>query len=238
MRSLMLSSIVGASLALCAPVVAADMLMKTPPPAGFSWSGLYIGGNIGGLMGDTSGSVNPTSAAGTSTPFPLVEVSPNSLMGGGQIGYNVQTGSLVFGVEAETDAHRWSATRTATGVPSAPLGPGDTFTESSSWEALFLVRLGYAWDRTLLYGMGGVSWTRLTVATNSVSAGGSFSDSVNPAGLTVGGGLEYALTTNLSAAVEGRYTWYGNDAYQGGPLVTQTLGLRVGEVLGKLNWRF
>jgi opacity protein-like surface antigen len=79
MKSLLLSSIAGASLALGSPVLAADMVMKTPPPAGFSWSGLYVGGNIGGLTADTSGSVNPTSAAGTITPFPLIDISPRVL---------------------------------------------------------------------------------------------------------------------------------------------------------------
>lgn len=238
MKSLLPGVVAGASLVAGGTALAADMLEKAPPPPGFSWSGLYVGGNIGGLWADTAGTVNPTAAAGTATAFPLADMSSNSFMGGGQIGYNVQSGHLVFGVEGEMEAHSWSATRTATTAPPAPLGSGDNFTATSPWEALLLVRLGYAWDRTLLYGMGGISWTRVTVGTNSVSAGGSFTDSVTFAGFTTGGGLEYALTTNLSVGVEGRYTWYGSDSYMGGPLLTQTLSLRMGEVLGKVNWKF
>jgi outer membrane immunogenic protein len=251
MRSFLLGGVASASLALSGQVLAADLATKAPPPApppGFNWSGLYIGGNVGGIFANTKDMVESTAASpfgfGATAYFPTN--SPTAVMGGGQIGYNVQVAgsSLVFGVEAGMDAHSlkttWNNTARIPGGPGQPafLQAGDNFTASSPWEASLLVRLGYAFGPVLPYIAGGITWTHVDVATNSPINGGSFNDSGNFAGGTMIGGIEFAVWGNMSLAVEGRYTWYGNQSYLGGPNLTQTQSLNTGEVLGKLNWRF
>jgi len=240
MRSLLWVAMACAGFA--GPALAADLAAKAPPPPGFSWTGFYIGGNAGGIFADTSGSVDPTAALGAVGTLPLASASPSSFEGGGQIGYNTQVGNWVGGIEIDADAQRFKATRTATSAPFAPLAPGDSFTETSNWSAAMLFRGGYAWDRSLLYLSAGITLTNISVGTNLVAAAGipagAFSDNSTIVGGTIGGGYEYALTQHLSAAVEGRYTWYADQTYTGGPNLTQTLSLRAGEVLGKLNWRF
>jgi outer membrane immunogenic protein len=247
MRSLLLGGVVGASLALSGQVLAADLAVKAPapPPPGFNWSGLYIGGNIGGIFANTSDIVQSTAAAnigfGTNVNFPTN--SPTAFMGGGQIGYNIQVNgsNLVFGVEAGMDAHSLKTTWTNTarvGGPPPLLFPNDNFTASSPWEASLLVRLGYAFGGVLPYLAGGITWTHVDVGTNAAINLASASDSGNFAGGTAIGGIEFAVWGNMSLAVEGRYTWYGSQSYMGGVNLTQTQTLNTGEVLGKLNWRF
>jgi outer membrane immunogenic protein len=134
---------------------AADMPLKAPPlvvPA-FSWTGGYIGGNVGWLRGNADfDPVCPTfNVASCPVLFPFFafndfipgigniltfvpasfaglpggSTSNNSFMGGGQIGYNYQVNHVVFGVEADLDAThiRASLTRNATSF-AAGFPPG------------------------------------------------------------------------------------------------------------------
>ena len=80
-------------------------------------------------------------------------------------------------------------------------------------------RLGYAFDRALLYATGGIAFADASIQSNFVPVtagavnfpGSRASDSTVLVGPTVGGGLEYALTPNISLAAEYRYTDYGHD---------------------------
>src|SRR3979411_3084235 len=106
----------GAAVAMLgiAPALAADMApryTKAPPPvavAVFSWTGFYIGGHVGyGWFDRNSTLVNtetavffaPAIAAGALPS--IYGVNPRGVVGGGQIGYNWQSGMWVFGVEAD-----------------------------------------------------------------------------------------------------------------------------------------
>jgi outer membrane immunogenic protein len=175
-------------------------------------------------------------------------------MGGGQVGYNWQSGPVVFGIEGDVDLHHWTTTQVLTNFAVGTVFvPGDFFTTDSHWQASLRGRLGYAWDRYLIYATGGVAWTRATVGANFVpfvGAPGTFgNDSAVLTGSTFGGGLEYALWNNVSLGVEGRYTWYGSHNFNGGtvalgfppftfPAVTQSVKLNTAEVIEKINWRF
>jgi len=107
---------VAAILALTrAPVIAADMLVKAPPPAPVnSWTGFYVGGNVGGSWGnsptDIAGSATTVALPGVGGGFPGNNVAfadsntarPNGVIGGGQIGYNYQfSPKWVLGFEAD-----------------------------------------------------------------------------------------------------------------------------------------
>src|SRR4051812_19972117 len=105
LKSALLASI---ACAVAAPALAADL--RTPQPvapapvaaAVFSWTGFYIGGNLGAKWANfdetLSGPVN-------SIVFSRGE-SNTEFLGGGQIGYLWQTGQFVFGIEADVDSTR------------------------------------------------------------------------------------------------------------------------------------
>jgi outer membrane immunogenic protein len=240
------------------------MPLKAPPAVApeFSWTGFYIGGNLGEKWAETKGSVDIPKATGPggtspSSVLPLGSITSPTFMGGGQIGYNYQVGHIVVGIESDADAHHWNATRTVAAVPPTLFGPGDSFAVSSGWEASLRGRIGYAWDRALIYLTGGVALTNANTSADFIATrgfpGAIASDSKVLSGNTFGGGLEFAITNNWSLGAEGRFTWYRNSSYSAGtpatvgfPITgpftfapaTQTLSLNTVEVLGKINYRF
>jgi outer membrane immunogenic protein len=240
------------------PVLAADMALKAPAPpvsAVYNWTGWYLGGNLGGKWGSTSDTVNFAPNAvlpgGASLGLPTLDTS--SFIGGGQIGYNWQVGRIVYGLEVDADGQNLNANQTLTAFSLGTLFvPGDSFSVRSNWEASLRGRLGYAWDRALIYATGGLALTGVRVSSNFVVFGvdpaTAGSDNEVLVGGTLGAGLDYAVTNKVSIGVEGRYTWYGTHTFNTGTValgfppvfdnVTQTVGLQTGEVVAKLNYHF
>ncbi len=72
--------------------------------------------------------------------------------------------------------------------------------EDESWFGTVRARAGYAFDRALIYGTGGLAYGEVRNALNSFNS----SDDVS-VGWTIGAGVEYAFTNNLTAKVEGLY---------------------------------
>jgi outer membrane immunogenic protein len=247
---------------------AADMAVKARPipvAATYNWTGCYIGGNIGSKWAQTSDAVNIPRADGpgffTGAQFlDLGNASSDTLIGGGQIGCNWQTGSVVFGVEGDADAQRWKRSRTITGVLPPLFAPGDIYELRSDWQASLRGRVGYAWDRTLLYATGGVAFTDVRAYTNWIPVvtgnitfpGVITSQTKTLVGATVGAGVERAVTDNFTVGIEGRYTWYGTQRFNSGLLPTSVITLttftmastyrdvrvETGEVMLKANWKF
>jgi outer membrane immunogenic protein len=250
---------------------AADLPIKARPMApvamAYNWTGCHIGGNVGGKWVRTSGSVlvGPTALSAPGT-VAFADADSSTLIAGGQVGCDWQApGSpFVFGVEGDLDWQRWSRGNTLApgAIIPAPFIAGDNFEWHSNWQGSVRGRLGYAWDRFMLYATGGVAFTNVTVGTNfitTVAGGFTFpadivSDSKTVWGPTVGGGLEYAFTNNFSAGIEGRYSWYQSQTYNAGLLAvvatgtpaapvftfapaSQTVKLNTFEVMGKLNWK-
>jgi outer membrane immunogenic protein len=182
----------------------------------------------------------------------------STVIGGGQVGCNWQTGAWVFGIEGDAQAQRWSSTRTAGVGAIPPFVPGDVFDLRSDWQASVRGRVGYAWDRTLLYVTGGAAFTNLRAGSNFV-ADGIFpatlaSETKTLIGGTVGAGVEYAVGSNWTVGVEGRYSWYGRQTFNAGSVAaanigigaplfvfvpaTQTVRVDTAEVLLTANWKF
>src|SRR5215207_7533365 len=102
-------------------------------------------------------------------------------VGGAQVGYNYQIGSFVVGLEGDIQYADF-------GREGAFVVDGTTYdVDNSDWFGTVRARAGVAFDRALIYATGGFA----------------FADDAT--GWTVGGGLEYAFTNNLSAKVEGLY---------------------------------
>ncbi len=109
--------------AITSAAFAADLpTMKGPPPfvapPVFTWTGFYFGGNVGyGWASANNTQVpGPDALSFGANPF-RINNQPSGVLGGGQIGYNWQTGAFVLGVEADLDASGISGSRTLSGLP-------------------------------------------------------------------------------------------------------------------------
>lgn len=246
------------------PALAADLPPRYPTKAPvmvtsvYNWSGCYIGGNAGGKWANStldvaSGAVPGNTAAALSFSR---DRSEGTFIGGGQLGCNWQApgSNWVFGLEGDADWQRLRQTRTIGVIPPAPFLVGDTFDLQSRWQASARGRVGYAWDRWMLYVTGGAAFTDLRasnafIPSTGVPAGSSGEERKTIVGATLGGGMEYAFSNNWSAGVEARYSWYGNQTFNTGlmtigpaPLtfapITQTVRYETFEITGRLNWKF
>jgi len=221
-----------------------------PPPPAFNWSGFYIGLNAGGKWITNSDHV--VTVDGTDfTGFG--DNNQSSWIAGGQIGYNWQApGSpWVFGIEGDIDAQDFNRSFVVGTAIGNTFFPGDTFSFESKWQASIRGRIGYAaWERTLLYVTGGVAFTQakasvLLVPSAGLLAGFAATDDTTVVGGTVGAGLEYAFTNNISLGIEGRYTFYGDQDFNNNLTIPgvatafrDRINLNTAEVMGKINFRF
>ena len=90
----MLGSAAAADLSRAAPITKAP-----PPPPVFSWTGFYLGGNLGAGWGQ--GNVTDTL-----TGLTFSGTSNARFVGGGQTGFNYQVSNVVFGLEGPLDVAR------------------------------------------------------------------------------------------------------------------------------------
>jgi outer membrane immunogenic protein len=180
----------------------ARMPAKAPvyaPPPPFSWTGLYVGGNLGWGWANGDGTI---AFGGPTSGF---SGSGDGFLGGGQIGYNWQTGNVVFGVETDFQGSAGSSDITAT--PGAATITG---TAKNPWFGTIRGRLGYAFDRSMLYATGGAVYGKNTFeGTNSVT--GPFSSSATYWSWTVGAGYEAMLWDRWSAKIEYLYVGTPSD---------------------------
>jgi outer membrane immunogenic protein len=173
--------------------LAADL----PPPSlpatlpVYNWTGFYLGINGGFGTGNSNWSDGPI---GTTGSFPT-----SGFLIGGTLGINYQIGEYVFGIEGDgdwTDLHGNSGS--TCGAVSAVVTPPVSCETQSQWLATVRGRVGYAFDRILLYGTAGAAFGNIQSGLNPPST----FDSTVEAGWTVGAGLEFAFAQNWTAKIE------------------------------------
>lgn len=131
-------------------------------------------------------------------------------LAGGQLGFNYQTGALVLGLEADASAAYLDGSNTCL-VGLDPLIGGVNCTAKVNALGTAAARIGYAFDRSLLYVKGGGAWADNEFELNLVGVGASnFTVSSGRWGWTVGAGIEYALLRNVTAKLEYDYLALGN----------------------------
>ena len=202
---------------LLSPLAAhsADVAEKAPPPPlvpVFSWTGFYIGPNVGGAWANNRW---------TDTLF-LTNFNHNSngvFIGGGQIGGNYQIGSFVIGGEWDFD---WAANNNNnTGIVIPGVG-NIVVTNNNRWITTVAARFGYTVDRMLFYGKAGGGWVgNNNLAVTNVTTGvsltcgtlGFSSCNNNTGGWLVGAGFEYAFTNNWTVKLEYDYLGLGNRTF-------------------------
>jgi outer membrane immunogenic protein len=231
LAAFLLAGFVGAATA-----VAADLPAPVPIPpiygaAVYDWTGFYIGGNLGAGWSGLS-NTNFSDTLGSSFTGP----TNRQFVGGAQLGANYQFGGgVVVGVEAMFDwftvSHNNPVTATdPTNTVAANIGIAD-----ARWLTTATGRIGYAWDRVLLYAKGGGAWVATTNPSISIAGGGpaSFSavNNTTTSTWTVGFGLEWAFSSNWSARAEYDYIALPNQSLTVAP-ATPTFG---GDVIGFNN---
>jgi outer membrane immunogenic protein len=227
MRRQILLASVGALALTGSAAFAADLPYRGPPPVYlppppiFTWTGLYIGGQIGyawardnvNLAGISTDPLEATEAGLPGEPdgdegfITSFSSRPHGVIGGAHLGYNLQFGQWVAGVEGSVDGTSLDDIVSFAGVPTLP---GLTVQSREDVQGSIRGRLGIAFDRVLLYATGGAAFSNVK---NDYKLGAPMflSESITKTrtGWTVGGGLAYAITNNWSIGAEYRYSDFG-----------------------------
>jgi outer membrane immunogenic protein len=166
--------------AIGGPASAADMPVKAskapPLPAIFNWSGFYIGGHVG------SGSAKFDFSTGFDSG------RRSRLIAGGQLGYNWQIGSVVWGLEGDI---------TGLSIKDGQVSPMEAEVDLL---ASIRGRLGLTFDNVLVYGTAGFGYVRGKAEAQTL--GTILSTNVNGTRGVVGGGVEWAFNRNWSVRGE------------------------------------
>lgn len=213
-----------------------EMKEVAPAPAptcGYTWTGFYIGLNVGYGWGNADTRFDPLPDPAT---FFLLEpqthdADPDGVIGGGQIGFNWQWNKwFVVGAEADFQGSGMDGSKTVSplfdingGMPPDQIGSSLFTRERTDWFGTVRGRIGFSpWCRLLIYGTGGLAYGNVHYAADTFY---SFSDDVvlthpvsfdrTSVGWTAGGGLEYALTHHWSVKVEYLYYDLGHHSATG-----------------------
>jgi outer membrane immunogenic protein len=173
-------------------------------PAYFSWTGYYVGLEAGSGFGSVTFF---DSFDGQTTPL-----SPSGFLLGGYTGVNYQVGSIVFGFEGNFDGI-WAKTAVIDTL-------NDTETLNVFWTGTVTARLGWAFDRLLVFTKGGAAFLYQRDMISGPGPGGASSGSAIFSTWTLGGGAEWAITDHW--IVRGEYDYMkipGRGIPVGAPLV-------------------
>jgi len=236
--------LIGAPLSLAA---AADLPLKAPPPPAWSWTGCYAGGTFGGDWVRDSGFSAPAGSTtavlgapgtaptfGPTTPGPITgPFTGSGVVYGADVGCNYQFGHWVVGAEGDfqvfgnnpmsgqflpgTAPFLSAVTFTTAGGAAATYTLNNFMSINERWLATARARVGYAFDRTLVYATGGAAWADIDASffCNGSSLGGPplnpgncHADQFNQRlGWTAGAGLEYAWASRLTVRAEYLFVW-------------------------------
>jgi outer membrane immunogenic protein len=179
-----------ASGAIAADMAAPSAPFVPPPPS--TWTGFFLGGNVGGAWDPTGGYNTNCAAAGDCTS---AQTTLAGVGGGLQGGYNYQLGVMVLGAEAGFSASSLRGTYTA-------LDGVDNLTTSADYFGTVTGKVGVAVGSLLIYGKGGAAWTHTNNSDFNSLENLTFTTSYWQTGWTVGGGGEWAFSPNWSVRVE------------------------------------
>jgi outer membrane immunogenic protein len=204
MKRILFTTVSLGVLGLMSPAIGADLPLYTKAPAVvtpmYDWSGFYVGVFGGGGLGNHN--LNNANGPAGFANF-TVNYESKGALGGGEAGYNWQSGNIVFGVEGDAF---WSSFK----GDDAAQALGAIDATKLRWGATLRGRGGIAVDRLMLFFTGGWAYGEfLHTDTDLVNGLGIDQFSANRSGLTAGGGIAYAITDNLIGKVEYRYFDFG-----------------------------
>jgi len=247
------------ALTVVSPAFAADLPAAAPPPQApatyvpvappvYNWGGIYIGANAGGSWFSQSNSTFTWSLGGTSSGQSF---NDSGFAAGGQLGANFQSGQFVFGIEGDADyLSNKASVSTATDF-SGLAGSSNTHTYTLDFLSTVRGRLGFAWDRALIYGTGGLAMADYQIQRTQTGTGGlapaGNSQTVSDfrLGWAAGAGVEYAFSDMVTARVEylvagleSVSNTYNFAAFGNGTVTQSSPTAYVNIVRGGLNFKF
>lgn len=200
-----------------APDVAMAQAPKLGPPVAgpvWNWTGFYVGAHLGNAwqQSQTAGSYFD---GGTHFPF-VNDTSVSGFLGGGQIGYNWQTGIAVFGVEADLSGLPGSRT-VSQSITTGGVTTVVTSRNEIEWLGTIRGRAGLViGGSALLYGTGGFAYGDVSNVHSEVmigfSSAAAWQEQTTRSGYVLGGGLEYMFAPNWTARLEGLFVNLGTTA--------------------------
>jgi outer membrane immunogenic protein len=271
MKKFLLAALAASAL-LGGSAMAADLAIMAPVPVPvpvWSWSGFYIGLNGGYSTGadDFTQTVFDPGLSTTGFNFTNNTINPRGGLFGGQVGFNWQTGPVVWGVEGDWQWASQSATacgqaclvETIAGFGTAAI-TGNTVYQKLKWFGTARGRVGWANNGYLFYITAGGAWAGIDetdavttfigppfVATPvSASQAASFSNRIS--GVAYGAGIEVLLWAGLTGKLEYLHMDLGGTTNTftlvppiltlGGPITTATSRIRDDIFRVGVNWKF
>jgi outer membrane immunogenic protein len=161
-----------------------------------NWTGLYAGADIGGGFGTSRKDI-------TSTGRSSGDFGVDGAIGGATLGYNLQRGPLVMGLESDISGS------SVTGSHGCAT-PGFTCETSNTWLATLRPRLGFAFGHFMPYATGGLAVG--DVATHGQSNSGTVTSdqTTTKLGWDAGAGVEAAIAKQWSVKAEYLYVNLAN----------------------------
>jgi outer membrane immunogenic protein len=210
------------------PAFAADISPPPPPPpaapvyvpaAVYNWSGFYFGLNGGYGFGSTKWTTGALSTGTFDTSGFLI---------GPTVGFNFQTGAFVFGIEGDLD---WATMSGTTSNAPCPTSCQTT----NNYVATVRGRVGYAFDRFLVFGTGGAAFSDIKGNVTGIGSVENFQT-----GWTAGGGVEVAFDRHWTVKAEYLYVAIPNGACACGapPGAPFTITATENLVRAGLNYKF
>lgn len=219
-----------------------------PIPQAYDWSGFYAGLHIGAANADITATDFTQPLGGFFTDLVPAgtegfNFSNTSIAGGVHIGAQSQWQQFVLGVEAS-----WTATDVRQTIISPYFPASDT--ETGKVEDLVTVvgRVGYAFDRFLIYAKGGYAGGEVGFRARDNVALVTYQRTLWQSGFAVGGGIDYAITNALILGVDythidlGSKSDTGNNVFDSGALgvnpETYRTKATVDMVMARLSYKF
>lgn len=226
------------AICLAAPANAFDAF-----ESGYDWSGLYIGVNAGIMSNSSDLDISIKGIEDRSKALQDdLRGDQSSLMGGGLVGYNVQAGNFVVGVEADLNYLGYSDTMSKLQDYDVYAATRDA-TFDASWLGTLRGRAGVSVAGFLIYGTAGLAAANMeataTVKAIDVATGDTAqwkgSTETTSWGWTAGGGVEYGIS-NVSFGLEYLYVDLGSEQWSGKPLANDIADLA--KVSGTAQYQF
>lgn len=209
-----LAAMAAAAVGFVQAASAADMpvkapIVKAPAVTAYNWGGCYVGAYAGGGWGARSATSRDID--GYNGPDTWSYDVNGSVIAGGTLGCNyVVSPHWVLGAEGEFGYMHVSGSALD---PFSPILPLDTEakTRIGNWYGVIAGRVGYAWDRFLVYGKAGVAFANVEVGVNDTLLQPVVGNTIltrtssTKAALAAGAGLEYGLTNNWT--LKGEYLY-------------------------------
>ena len=184
------------------------------PAERFDWSGFYFGGHLGWNWSEFE------TSNGVTGRFTNRD---SGVMGGVHAGYNYMLSpNFLLGAEADFSLSDIDKTRNVAGV---------NYNTSSDWNGTVRARAGWAFDRFMVFGTGGLAIADIEAKANGIS------DSKTKVGWAAGAGIEGAVTQNVTARLEYMYQDYGSETFSLGGQAYKT-DLNNNQVRFGLSYKF